>query len=51
MKSNGCKSLLNILMTIYDKATIYVNELVLTPVTLTTFAPLGNKYKKLNLMW
>ena len=47
MKWNGCVSLLNILhncTNIYNKATIYVNELILSP-----FDPFGIKCRKLNI--
>ena len=45
MKSNDCVSLLNILQKIYNKATIYMKELILTP-----FSSFDSKCKKLNLM-
>ena len=46
MKSNFCKALLKKLHKIYSKVTIYINELMLTPLS-----PFDIKCKKLNLMW
>ena len=44
MKSNGCVPLLNILHKIHNKATIYVNKLLLT-----AFSPFHIKCEKLNV--
>ena len=45
VKSNVCVSLLNIQQKNYEKAAIYINELILKP-----FSLFDTKCKKLNLM-